>query len=64
MEAVLSSRENKKTLIELASRSVPRPEKGTPLGRALGSYINEQGQHFDSEFLAKLRELAPHWFRR
>jgi hypothetical protein len=54
----------KQELLKMAKNGSKRPnQRKHPLGYTLDSYTKESSNSFDAEFVAKLMELAPNWFR-
>lgn len=61
---VKTSKVNKEKLLLLAEKGAARPKvKMHKLGYALVSYCNPSSNVYDPKFIAKLKKLAPKWFR-
>ena len=58
-----TSSQNKKTLLEMARRSEPRPRQRTQIGRSLSDYTSKKSKTHDPDFTRKIRRLAPPWFK-
>lgn len=56
---------NKEKLIEMAKKGGARPSKKTSsLATVFANYINKIHGSYDPQFAAKVRKLAPHWFKK
>jgi hypothetical protein len=62
---VSSSKQKKSLLIKMAKRknSIP-PLRRSHLGSAFDRYTKQNSMSYDPVFTAKIRKLAPHWFKR
>ncbi|MCK9155110.1 MAG: helicase associated domain-containing protein [Paludibacteraceae bacterium] len=54
--------ENKRVLIEMARKGLPRPSKRTEIGTALSTYTILKSKCYDAEFSDKLKKLRSDWF--
>ena len=61
----VKTKDKKAVLLRMAEREENRPiNRKHPLGRALCSYTLISEGSYDPEFSRKIRQLAPHWFRK
>jgi hypothetical protein len=53
---------NKKILLEMAGKRLPKPSRKTKLGNVLSNYTRKSCRCYDPQFNKQIRKLAPNWF--
>jgi len=54
---------NKEDLLQMARKAESRPHWQNPLAPVLSNYTRATSQGYDPDFAAKIKELAPSWFK-
>jgi Uma2 family endonuclease len=58
-----ASQQNRKLLLEMAKKGKPKPNRNTPLGRALVAYMKCR-HRTDLELIKSIKKFAPNWLER